>query len=73
MSTLPFYEKQLSSSSLTASSGFAHNVYHGYFTQIGTRTGRAATAMPTGSRYNDRFKTFKELEYSLPSSMKNFR
>jgi hypothetical protein len=69
----PFYEKQLSTAPLLASGGLAHNVYYGYFLQMGTRTGRAATAQPMGDRYDNRFKTFKQLEYSLPASMKNFR
>jgi hypothetical protein len=72
-STHPVYEKSYTSAPLDAPGGLVHNLYLGFFKQMGTRDGRAMTARPVGAWYDSRFKNLKQLEYQLPPGMKNFR
>lgn len=73
MSTLPTYEKRPSSAPIGVAAAHIENLYRGHFSRMGTRDGRAMVRQPMGRWYQDRFKSFKQLEYSLPPGMKEFR
>jgi hypothetical protein len=71
ISTLPTYEKQFYN--LKHSVPEAENIYLGHFRAIGTRDGRFLTAAPVSKPVVDRFKSWHQLEYTLPPSIKDRR
>lgn len=72
-STLPTYEKSFTQLRHNVSGQTANNVYLGHFKNIGTRDGRLLVSAPIVKPVLDRFKTWHQLEYSLPPSIKERR
>lgn len=70
-STLPTYEKQFYKLKHTVPQ--AENIYFGHFKAMGTREGRLLTAAPVSKPVMDRFKSWHQLEYTLPPTMKERR
>jgi hypothetical protein len=71
-STQEFYERKLIK--LPRVSGHdTENIYMGHFKIMGTRDGRMATKVPASKPVLDRFKSWHQLEYSLPPSVKERR
>lgn len=73
MSTLPTYEKSFIRIPHKLNTETAGNIYMGHFKIIGTREGRLITKAPLAKPILDRYKTFHQLEYSLPPSIKERR
>jgi len=72
-STLPFYEKKYIHLSHPMSGPTLNNIYHGHFSQVGTREGRLISRAPIARPVMDRYKTYQQLEYTLPPSVKDRR
>ena len=70
-STLPTYEKQFFKLKHVVPD--AGNIYMGHFKTIGTREGRLLTSAPVSKPVLDRFKSWHQLEYTLPPTMKERR
>jgi hypothetical protein len=73
MSTQPTYEKSFVRIPHNIYAETVGNIYMGHFKNIGTREGRLITKAPLAKPVLDRFKSFHQLEYSLPPSMKDRR
>jgi hypothetical protein len=71
-STQEFYERKLMNLP-NLSSNAVNNIYMGHFKTMGTREGRLMTSAPGSKVSMDRFKTFQQLEYSLPPGVKERR
>lgn len=70
-STLPTYEKQFYKLKHVVPD--AENIYMGHFKTIGTREGRLLTRAPISKPVLDRLKSWHQLEYTLPPTMKERR
>jgi len=73
MSTHPTYEKKFMQLPHNVHGHTANNIYHGHFKNMGTREGRAVVNAPVVTPVLDRFKSWHQLEYSLPPSVKDRR
>jgi hypothetical protein len=73
MSTHPTYEKKFMQLPHNVHGHTANNVYWGHFKNMGTREGRAIVNAPVTKPVLDRFKSWHQLEYSLPPSVKDRR
>jgi hypothetical protein len=72
-STQEFYERKFFQLPHKVSGHEVNNIYLGHFKAIGTREGRLLTASPISKPVLDRFKTWHQLEYSLPPAVKERR
>lgn len=72
-STQEFYERKFFQLPHKVSGHEANNIYLGHFKAMGTRDGRLLTASPGSKAVLDRFKTWHQLEYSLPPAVKERR
>lgn len=72
-STMPTYEKGYARLNHPVSGQTLNNVYMGHFRRQGTREGRFISQAPVAKPVMDRFKTYHQLEYTLPPTMKEIR
>jgi hypothetical protein len=72
-STLPTYEKSFTQLRHSVHGYQANNIYWGHFKNVGTRDGRLLVSSPMAKPILDRFKSWHQLEYSLPPSVKDRR
>jgi len=72
-STLPTYEKAFNPLNHPVSGDTLNNMYFGHFNRMGTREGRYISQAPVATPVMDRFKSYRQLEYTLPPTMKELR
>jgi hypothetical protein len=72
-STQEFYERKFMKLPHKVSGHEANNIYMGHFKTMGTREGRLMTSSPGSKAVMDRFKSWHQLEYTLPPTVKERR
>jgi hypothetical protein len=72
-STLPTYEMPFIRMNHPVSGATLNNVYTGHFSRSGARDGRYISQAPIAPPVMDRFKSYNQLAYSLPPTMKELR